>query len=137
MKLEDTILEDTLVLQRWIDADLEHAGGYAIWWMTGNGLLCFKVTDSKGPICFVRLNKPDANNRVAIHTQFAPREDVSKIRLLKGMLWCLPIVINFAREKSKGLVFTSTSETLINFMKIKFSFISTGNDNYVLDFEVV
>jgi hypothetical protein len=91
--------------------------------------------DSQGPVCFVRLNT-DEDNRVEIHTQFAPPEEVSKIRLIKGMLWCIPVVTEFADSKqAKGLVFSSRSESLITFMKTRFSFVFIGDDKYAFDFE--
>ena len=73
---------------------------------------------------------------VRLAVQFAPEEQVSKSRLISGLLQMgIPAVIKFARDRNfKGLIFRSESPALIAFMK-KQKFESVGNDNYQLIFE--
>jgi hypothetical protein len=135
MRLAHSTEQDVPQIQEWIKLDPHHKEHDPKWWLTGNGLLSFVLLDDKGPLCYVRLDKED--NMVRLHTQFGPREEVNKIRLIKGMLHCIPIVISFSmgQRDVTGVVFSSVSESLIFFMEKKYDFKSVGNDDYVLDFE--
>jgi len=102
--------------------------------LTGYGMISFCLTDDKGPLCFVRLDEEGKLLRLA--TQFGPESEVSKRRLVAGLLGeGIPYIIAFARENNyKGIVFESTSPTLIAFMD-KLGFKSVGGVDYQLTFE--
>jgi hypothetical protein len=135
MKFTNSVLSDIPQIQEWINMDSDHCEkSTPEWWLTGSGVLSFCLQDDKGPLCYVRL---DAGERMRLHTQFAPREEVSKLRLVKGMLWCIPKVVEFAdSKKAKGVVFSSKNQELIDFMQRRFAFIPVDGDDYAFDFEV-
>lgn len=135
MKLTESTLSDIKQLTEWIASDSYHkVQGQAEWWLTGNGgLLSFCLQDEKGPLCYVRLDAP-YEGLVRLHTQFGPIEEVSKIRLVRGMLKCIPIVIDFSKNQGAlGIIFNSVSPTLIAFMS-KYGFRPTEDDDFVLLF---
>lgn len=137
MELIPSTLEDISQLVEWTARDKYHLHqNQPEWWLTGNGAdLAFCLKDKEGQVCYVRLDKE--NNLIRIHTQFAPYEQVSKVRLVKGMLKTIPIVIQFAKQQEAiGLIFKSVSPSLIEFMNRKFGFSSVGNNNYQMNFEV-
>lgn len=70
------------------------------------------------------------------HTQFAPENEVSKKRVVDTILAGLPAIQGEAMKRNlKGLVFESTSKSLIAFMaKLGFKALENTND-YVLKFE--
>lgn len=136
MKLEPSTEKDVQQLSRWITADPYHKDCLdPVWWLTGSGLLTFCLQDDKGPVCYVRL---DEENEVLIrlHTQFGPREEVSKLRLIKGMLYCFPMVRIFCNHRYSSIVFNSVSPLLIDFMERKYGFQPVGGNDYVLPFKV-
>jgi hypothetical protein len=94
------------------------------------------LMDDKGPLTYVRLD--DEGEYVRLHTQFAPVSEVSKRRLVVGMLQCMELLTNTykAQQGRKGFVFQSVSPTLIAFMGKRQGFSSIGNDEYRVDFEV-
>lgn len=122
-------------LSEWIKVDPYHKNSLdPLWWLTGNGFLSYCLQDSKGPTMYVRLDRD--NDLMRLHTQFAPESEVSKLRVVKSLLWALPKMETLARhEDLKGFVFKSTNPSLIDFMFRKFSFVSIGNDDFVLHFE--
>ena len=69
-------------------------------------------------------------------TQFAPLEEVSKMRVAKAILKTFPNFIEAIRPKFKGIIFSSVSPLLIGFMS-KLGFNKTDGDDYVLMFEEV
>lgn len=137
IKLVDTTESDVSQIEEWASEDVYHQtvlNGH--WWLTGQGLLSFALLDETGPLAFVRLDHP-VDGYVRLHTQFGPRDEVNKLRLIKGMLKCVPIVLNFAKsQKIKGIVFESISPSLIVFMEKKFGFVRAEGTDYKLDFEV-
>jgi hypothetical protein len=94
------------------------------------------LMDDKGPLTYVRLD--DEGEYVRLHTQFAPVSEVSKRRLVVGMLQCMSLLSDTykAQKGRKGFVFQSVSPTLIAFMSKRQGFSSIGNDEYRVDFEV-
>lgn len=124
-------------LAEWASIDPYHFHqGQPEWWLTGveGSLLAFILTDERGPLTFVRLDRE--GEHVRIHTQFAPREEVSQRRLVAGMIQCLDVLVMRATvEGFKGMIFNSVSPSLIAFMGKRFGFKSVGNDDYRLDFE--
>lgn len=123
-------------IQEWIDADPYHKDEDLHtpgWLLTGGGELAFCVADSDGPLCFVRLDAEGDMLRLA--TQFAPESEVSKKRLVMGLVSTgIPAIIQFGKDKGfKGIVFESTSESLIGFMN-KQGFFKVSGDDYALTF---
>jgi hypothetical protein len=124
-------------LNEWIAHDPYHFHqGQPEWWLTGapGSLLAFCLMDKKGPLAYVRL---DAEGEyIRIHTQFAPETEVSKRRLVVGMVKCLEKLIELYKSAGKrGLVFNSVSPSLIAFMDKHLGFKSVGSDDYQLNFE--
>lgn len=121
-------------LKQWIELDQYHRGTDPLFWMTGNGLLSFRIEDTQGVTMYVRLEKDDSLLR--IHTQFAPDTEVSKLRTVKSLIYGLSKAELVAKSNHlHGYVFQSTSPDLILFMIKKFGFTPIGNDDYRLLFE--
>jgi hypothetical protein len=135
MILTSSNLGDVEQLTEWIKHDPYHEDMLnPTWWLTGNGLLSYVIQDLKGPTMYVRTDQDGTNLR--IHTQFAPESEVSKIRVIKSIIFALPKMELLAKQnKLTGMIYMSTSQALIQFMQIKFGFIAVGNDDYSLPFE--
>jgi len=138
IKTSPTTLDDLIKIQEWIAQDPWHKDDPS--WtaealLTGKGALSFCVLDDKGPLFFVRLNREGDMLRLA--TQFAPESEVSKSRLVKGLLSVgIPTITEFGKVKGyKGIVYESTNESLINFMKMQGFFKSAGENDYALTWE--
>jgi hypothetical protein len=138
IKISPTISDDLSQIQEWIAQDPWHKDDPS--WkaeglLTGNGVLCFCLSDDKGPLCFVRLDAEGDMLRLA--TQFGPESEVSKSRLVKGLLSTgIPAIVEFGKAKDyKGIVYESTNESLINFMKIQGFFKAAGKDDYALTWD--
>ena len=130
-------LDDIQQLTEWIANDPYHFHlGQPEWWLTGTegSLLAFCLMDARGPLTYVRL---DAEGEyVRIHTQFAPKTEVSPRRLVVGMIDAVKILIKiYEDEGKKGLVFNSVNPTLVAFMDKHLEFKPVGGDDYRLDFE--
>ncbi|VVB52821.1 Uncharacterised protein [uncultured archaeon] len=136
MNITETIQQDVEQLTEWIQNDPYHKDCLdPLWWLTGNGLLSFCVSDSEGPTMYARMDKD--GELLRMHCQFAPESEVSKIRSAKSLIWAVPIMEHYAKEQGlKGLVYKSVSEPLISFMQRQFAFVPTGNDDYIKTFEV-
>lgn len=137
MKFSPSTLDDIEQLTEWIAHDPYHFHlGQPEWWLSGTegSLLSFCLSDNRGPITYVRL---DAEGEyVRIHTQFAPEIEVSKRRVVVGVIWAVRCLIElYKSEGKKGLVFNSVSPSLIGFMDKHLGFKSVGSDDYRLDFE--
>lgn len=131
-------IEDVPQLKEWIAHDPYHFHqGQSEWWLTGmeGSLLAFLLTDERGPLTFVRLDRE--GEHVRIHTQFAPRAEVSQRRLVAGMIQCLDaLVMRATVEGFKGMIFNSINPSLISFMGKRFGFKRLDKtDDYVLRFE--
>jgi hypothetical protein len=130
-------VEDIPQLSEWIQHDPYHFHqGQPEWWMTGSegSLLAFCLMDARGPLAFVRLD--EEGEYVRIHTQFAPRDVVSRHRLVLGMLQCMESLIELYKGSKKGMIFNSINPSLVAFMCKRLHFTSIGSDDYRLDFEV-
>jgi len=137
MPLTAAIDTDLQQIEEWILADPYHRddlSNKAEFMQTGLGLLTFCLTDEAGPLCYVRLDAEGEVMRLA--TQFAPESEVSKRRLVTGLLKeGIPAIITFGKENGyKGIIFESTSPTLIAFMD-RLGFKSVGGVDYQLTFE--
>lgn len=137
MLIVPTIESDLPQIQEWINADPDHSrfpDNDPKFLLTGKGALAFCLKDDEGPLCYVRLDEENGMLRLA--TQFAPEIEVSKKRLVKGLLEMgIPAIIAFAKNTDhKGIVFETMTESLIAFMK-KLNFNHTSGDDYALVFE--
>ena len=136
-ELRPTVREDLPQIQEWIQADPYHKDD-PNWTpeslLTGNGELAFCLTDDQGPLCFVRLNAE--GERLRLSTQFGPEEEVSKKRLVAGLLsYGIPAIIELGKQRGfKGIVFESFSPSLIAFME-KQKFFAVGGNDYAIVFE--
>ncbi len=138
MKLSPTVADDLPQIEEWIAADPWHKDDptwKAEGLLTGNGVLSFCLSDDKGPLCFVRLDAE--GDMLRLSTQFGPESEVSKSRLVKGLLSMgIPSIVEFGKVKGyKGIVYESTSESLITFMKIQGFFKTAGEHDYALTWE--
>jgi hypothetical protein len=132
-----TTQDDFSRIQEWISKDPWHRDDP--YWvpeglLTGNGALSFCVSDTEGPLCYVRLDAEDEMLRLA--TQFGPEEEVSRKRLVAGLLSAgIPAIIEFGKSKGyRGIVFETVSPSLIAFME-KQGFLKTAKENdYALVF---
>jgi hypothetical protein len=133
MKLTQTTEQDIERLVRWIEADPYHKDCLnPYWWLTGMGVFAFCLQDKEGPLSYVRLDEKDSDGLIRLHTQFGPVEEVSKSRLVVGMLDCIPVVQQFCKDQNgTGIIFQSVSPSLISFMKKKFRFEDFGQDDFV------
>lgn len=135
IKLTASNMDDVPQLTEWVAADPYHQHqSQPEWWLTGNGLLAFCLSDDKGPLTYVRLDED--GDYVRIHTQFAPESVVSKRRLIVGMVDCMMRLIDLYKGQKAGLIFQSVSPALIAFMGKYFKFEDVGNNDYRLVFEV-
>jgi hypothetical protein len=133
-----TLQSDLPQIADWVRQDPFHCDDEA--WknvegmLTGSGLLSFCLRDSIGPVIFMRFDKEGELMRIA--AQFGPEEEVSRRRTAVALIKVgLPLMKLCAKKNGlKGLVFESTSETLIAFM-IKQGFKAIGNSDYALAFE--
>lgn len=137
MRLTPTTREDLHQIREWINADPFHKNDSTFLaedLLTPNGLLSFCLCDDKGPLCFIRLNQDIDMVRIVI--QFGPEPEVSKRRLIAGLIeGGIPAMKSFAKSKNfKGLVFESVNPSLIAF-GVKQGFKSIGHDDYALVFE--
>jgi hypothetical protein len=137
MKFTPSTEQDIEQLSEWIENDPYHKDCLnPHWWLTGQGLLSYCIQDSKGPTMYVRLDVEDSSMR--LHCQFAPISEVSKIRVVKSLIWALPKMKSVARHNNlQSFVYKSTSPDLIKFMQMKFGFVPVGNDDYMWQFEGV
>lgn len=137
MALTSTTENDLSQIEEWIQADPWHKDEdrhTAEFLLTGGGLLAFCLTDEKGPLCFVRLDSE--GDMVRLSTQFGPESEIDKKRLVVGLLnEGIPAIKAFAQKMGyKGIVFESTSESLIKFMDKQGFFKAAGEHDYALTF---
>ena len=131
MNFSPAVDSDLEQLKEWIDKDPWHKDQPADWWLTGNGYLSCVLQDQTGPVFYLRFDQEDELLRMS--TQFAPEEEVSKMRVAKAILKTFPKFIEAMRPKFKGIIFESTNPTLIGFMA-KLGFEKVEGRNYVLVF---
>lgn len=133
--LTPSVESDIEQLTRWINKDPYHRDIVnPIWWLTGalGSCLGFRLDDETGPVAYVRLDEENKDNLLRLHTQFAPREEVEKLRLVRAMYMCIPTVKKFCIQRNaSGIVFQSKSEPLIGLMKRKFRFSDFSQDEFI------
>lgn len=94
-------------------------------WLSGNSLLLsFCLSDDQGPLLFCRY-EPE-NGLARMYTIFGPEEEVSKKRIVMGMVAGLPIVYEFMKNKElKGIIYNTENESLVKWMSDHQGFKST------------
>lgn len=135
MKFTPSTEQDIERLSDWIMRDPYHKNCLdPIWWLTGQGLLSYRIEDYKGVTMYARFDED--NQLLRLHCQFAPESEVSKLRVIKSIMWAIPRMEQFARQNNtRGLIYKSVNPNLIEFMKAKFGFVSSSDDDYVKLFE--
>jgi hypothetical protein len=135
MLLSPSTPDDIEQLTEWIKNDPYHKDCLdPLWWLTGQGVLSYCIQDNRGPTMYVRIDLDMLALR--IHTQFAPLAEVSKVRVVRSLLWALPRMKPVAVQNGcNSYVFNSTSPDLIEFMKKKFGFVSVGGGDYAASIE--
>jgi hypothetical protein len=88
------------------------------WWLTNapGSLLVGRVDDEHGPAMYFRLD-PEKDCLIRLSIQFAPMEEVGKLRVARLIAKGMPVLIQKAKEAgAKGFVFESQSPALGAFM---------------------
>lgn len=96
-------------------------------WLSGNSLLLtFCLMDDEGPLLFCRYEPEGSLARM--YTIFGPEEEVSKKRIVMGMIVGLPVVYGFMKSKGlKGIIFHTENDSLVQWMQKHESFKSTDD----------
>ena len=123
--------EDDLPLaQAWTDADPDHRGMDAAFWIEQKpGTNSMMLEDTIGPIFFFKMIKATARD-LELHIQFAPGDHGLKLRtmqgLSKGMGW---LEKNLAEQGYDALFFTSKNPRLITFCECRLEFTAISRAN--------
>jgi hypothetical protein len=137
MKFETSTEQDIEQLQRWIDADLYHKNLFVpTWWLTGaeGSVLAFRFDDADGAVFYARIDK--GNQFCRLYIQFGPQQEVSKSRAAKSLLKVIPVMVEYCKKQgSEGIIFNSTSVTLIEFGKRAFGFQPVDSNDFLLRFQ--
>lgn len=133
MRFTNTTIDDIPQIQDWIQTDPYHVEqDLPDWWITGNGFLSGCVEDDSGPVFYFRIDKEDDYARLNI--QFGPSDRVSKRRVATALTATFPTVKQLvAKEGFDGLVYKSTSQSLIQFVE-SLGFVHRGDHDFVLRF---
>jgi len=129
-----TLVDDLPEIQRWIDADADHAGKMeAPWWRGGDVLNCC-AEDEHGPVMYLRIDKE--KDKVRMHIQFAPTNEVSKLRVAGAFIEGLPrMILSMKKLGFSAIVYESTSQSLIRFMW-RMHFVPLGENQYLRPFTI-
>lgn len=126
-QLRQTTEEDRELCQKWIDADPDHKGMSADFFLSGDaGVECMVLVDKWGePRFFFRQQRA-----LRVHMQFPPdatRDEREKTReaLTHGCGWLKHMA---SRHAYREIIFESTVLPLINFCKKRFGFRSSPNE---------
>ena len=139
IKFTSTLLDDQSQILRWALHDPYHCSGIDStgpgWWLTGSdSLVAGCIEDERGPVMYYRFDL-EKNDLVRMHTQFAPPDEVSPLRVIRSIRQAMQVFIIDGKQKgAKGFIFQSTSPTLIRFMAT-LGFEPFENDDYLLLFE--
>jgi hypothetical protein len=138
MQLEATTEADLGQIKDWwkADEDHKHKPFSDDFFLTGSGLLTFRLDDEDGPLLYCRLDEQNEFGLSRIHLQFAPEDIVSKRRLVVAMLKAMTVVFDHVKSTgAAGIVFESTSATLISFFERQGFVRVAETDDYVLAFD--
>lgn len=119
INISETTKDDIPQIEEWIAADPWHSDDPK--WqnpenmITGCGLISFCLEDKSGPLAYIQLLDDGDDARIAM--QFAPEDQVSKRRLILGLIKVgIPVMKGLAEGfEKKGLVFETFSPLLIGF----------------------
>ena len=127
--------DDLPLAQAWTDADPDHRGMDAGFWIEQKpGTNSMILEDALGPIFFFKMAKCGPLS-LELHIQFSPGDRGLKLRtmqgLSKGMAW---LEKNLAEQGYDALFFTSKSPHLIAFCecRLEFTAISLKNGEALL-----
>jgi hypothetical protein len=134
ISFEPSTEKDIPEIDRWAKADPYHKDqNNPQWWLTGNGLLAFVVHDEIGPLFYARIDVVE--KRCRLNVQFAPRDIVTRRRLINGLREAFPKLADHVRKEGYGgFLFDSDNPPLIKFMQM-FKFTPSEKGGYQLDFE--
>ena len=121
-------LDDVDTIQSWTDADDYHHGqNNPIWWITGNGsFLAGCIKDDEQTVFFFRLDREESLMRLNI--QFAPASVISKKQVATALVESFPKIVELTKSIGlKGMIFASTSPSLISFLS-RLGFEPKGED---------
>lgn len=131
-----TTLDDQPQIAEWLllDSSKSFEAASPGWWLTGTDcVVAFCLSDASGPTMYVRMDRESPFARM--HTVFAPESQVEKKRLVLSLLEGFPqLVAVMGTGGFKGIVFESTSESLVKFMS-HLGFVPQSGNDYVLTFE--
>ena len=129
MRLEPSTKYDLPQLNSWIGADDWHRGKDPEFWLTGaECLFAARVMDNKGAVAYLRVD--EENDDYRIHGQFAPEQEVSKMRTAKAIVDVINTMKQLAISNSrKYLIIQSTNAPLIAFLS-RLEFKPYENDEY-------
>lgn len=129
IKFTATIADDIPQIQRWIDADDDHREKMdGKWWLQGSVLNCC-AEDKAGPVMYLRIDRE--SDRVRLHIQFAPTNEVSRIRVAGAFIDGLPRMLSTMKGMGfRELVFESCSKPLVAFMS-RFGFRAISEREFV------
>ena len=141
IKFVSTIADDQPQILEWAKADPYHSSKIEYsgpaWWLTGveGSLLAGGVDDESGPVLYYRFDRE--GELVRMHCQFAPVEQVNKQRVVLAIQDAVATVsVLFKAQGYKGIVFESTSGSLIRFMnKLGFKPLVESPNDFVLVFQ--
>lgn len=134
MKFRSSDQQDYNRIAEWIDRDIFHFGKMTpeYWLPCPEALYSFCLEDDQGPVLYLRVDKE--GDLFRFHMQFAPEEQVSRLRTAKALFKIFDPLVSEFKKEGKGIIFKSTNDPLIRFMERK-GFVSCGNDDYLLQWE--
>jgi hypothetical protein len=141
IKFVTTIADDQPQIDEWMKADPYHFKNVDAaargWWLTGaeGSMLAGGINDESGPVLYYRFDKE--GDLARMHCQFPPPEQVEKRRIAQAISDALVVVgVKFQQDGLKGIIYESTSESLIRFMnKLGFKPCLESINDFVLLFE--
>ncbi len=135
MRLETSTEIDLPQIKDWwlADEDHKHKPLPDDFFLTGFGLLTFRLDDSTGPTMYVRCEQDAQERIVRMHIQFNP--EALGARVAKSIYKTLPVVIQHFKDQGfVAMVFDSVTPALTNFLK-RFDFQPvSGTNDFKLDF---
>lgn len=129
IRFDEIIPDDLPQIGEWIEAEPDHKGKMTpLWWMQGTVLSCC-AEDDRGPVMYLRIDRE--GDWARLHIQFGPQHQVSKLRVAGAFIEGIPRMADtMANYGFKALVFASTSDSLIGFMR-KMGFVPSGGCDYL------
>jgi hypothetical protein len=130
MKLEPSTRDDLPQLSAWMNADPWHINEPEFWLTGADCFFVAKVTDSMGPVAYLRVDENDDSYR--LHGQFCETGEVSRTRTAKAIVSVIKLMKSLAVSNSKKYLITqSINAPLIAFLS-RLEFQPCENDDYKL-----